>query len=34
VIRFFQHPYRPDFNPIEMPFAKLKAHVKGCRPNR
>jgi transposase len=27
----FLPPYRPDFNPIEMAFAKLKAFVRAAR---
>lgn len=30
-IRFLP-PYSPDFNPIEMAFAKLKAFLRGARP--
>lgn len=26
----FLPPYSPDLNPIEMAFAKLKAHLRGC----
>ena len=28
----FLPPYRPDFNPIEMAFAKLKAFLRAARP--
>jgi transposase len=28
----FRPPYRPDFNPIELAFAKLKAFLRAARP--
>jgi transposase len=30
----FLPPYRPDFNPIELAFAKLKAFLRAARPRR
>jgi transposase len=29
----FLPPYSPDFNPIELAFAKLKAFIRGAAPN-
>lgn len=30
----FLPPYSPDFNPIELAFAKLKAFLRAARPGR